>query len=209
LRRYRRQDRKIEDDIVSEMFLRGVSTIKVGKPSKKMAGKVCKLLWGSDVSASEVSRMNPHQAEVKLACLRGRKELIRWFNRPITKEMAYLIIDGAYFKVRRRRVGTEAMLCAVSITEDCHMEHLWFIQGHRESQEAWEFLLTHLVRRGLDPTKIPMVVSDEYPGILAAIRTVFPYNDHQRCLFHTGVSGIIFSNHRKPCPNKHLRQSVL
>jgi len=165
LERYRRKDSKIED-IVSEMFLRGVSTRKVGKVSH--------LLWGSDLSAAEVSRMNKHV----------KKELIRWLNRPITKEVAYLIIDGAYFKVRRKRVGTEAALCAVGITEDGQREHLGFIQGQRESREAWEFLLTHLVKRGLDPRKVLMVVSDGCPGILAAIRTVFPYSDHQKCLFH-------------------------
>jgi len=102
-----------------------------------------------------------------------------------------LIIDGAYFKVRRKRVGTEAALCAVGITEDGQREYLGFIQGQRESREAWEFLLTHLLRRGLDSNKVLMVVSDAClpvrqgcPGILAAIRTIFPYSDHQRCLFH-------------------------
>ncbi|MBW1929020.1 MAG: transposase [Deltaproteobacteria bacterium] len=121
----------------------------------------------------------------------GGKELIRWLNRPITKDIAYLIIDGAYFKVRRKRVGTEAALCAVGITEDGQREYLGFIQGQRESREAWEFLLTHLLRRGLDSNKVLMVVSDAClpvrqgcPGILAAIRTIFPYSDHQRCLFH-------------------------
>jgi len=113
-----------------------------------------------------------------------KKELIRWLNRPITKDIAYLIIDGASFKVRRKRVGTEAALCAVGITEDGQREYLGFIQGQRESREAWEFLLTHLVRRGLNPKKVLMVVSDGCPGILAAIRTIFPYSDHQRCLFH-------------------------
>jgi len=165
LERYRRKDSKIED-IVSEMFLRGVSTRKINK--------ITNLMWGSDVSAAEVSRMNK---DVK-------KELIRWLNRPITKEIAYLVIDGAYFKVRRKRVGTEAALCAVGITEDGQREYLGFIQGQRESREAWEFLLTHLVRRGLNPKKVLMVISDGCPGILAAIRTVFPYSDHQRCLFH-------------------------
>ena len=165
LERYRRKDSKIED-IVSEMFLRGVSTRKINK--------ITNLMWGSDVSPAEVSRMNK---DVK-------KELIRWLNRPITKDIAYLIIDGAYFKVRRKRVGTEAALCAVGITEDGQREYLGFIQGQRESREAWEFLLTHLVRRGLNPKKVLMVVSDGCPGILAAIRTIFPYSDHQRCLFH-------------------------
>ena len=46
--RYRTKDSKIEE-AVSDMFLRGVSTRKVGK--------ITKLLWGTDISASEVSRM--------------------------------------------------------------------------------------------------------------------------------------------------------
>lgn len=165
LARYRRQDARI-DQIVSEMFLRGVSTRKVGKISY--------LLWGSEVSPAEVSRMNQ----------RVRKELIRWLNRPISKKIAYLLIDGAYFKVRRRRVSREAALCATGITEGGEREHLGFIQGHRESQQAWEFLLTQLVRRGLDPKGLLMVTSDGCPGIMGAISTVFPYSDHQRCLFH-------------------------
>jgi putative transposase len=163
--RYRRQDKRI-DEIVSEMFLRGVSTRKVGKISR--------LLWGEDISASEVTRMNKAV----------KRELIRWLNRPITKRIAYLIIDGAYFKVRRKRIGREAVLCAVGITEQGEREHLGFIQGHRESQETWEFLLTHLMRRGLDPKGVVMVISDGCPGIIGAIRTVLPYSEHQRCLFH-------------------------
>jgi len=78
------------------------------------------------------------------------------------------VIDGAYFKVRRKRISREAALCAVGITEKGQKEHLGFIQGHRESQQAWEFLLTQLVRRGLDPKGVLMVSSDGCPGITAA-----------------------------------------
>jgi putative transposase len=175
LGRYRRQDNRIEQ-IVSEMFLRGVSTRKVGKISR--------LLWGEEVSPSEVTRMNK----------RVKKELIHWLNRPITKKIAYLIVDGAYFKVRRKRVGKEAALCAVGITEDGEREHLGFIQGHRESQQAWEFLMTQLVRRGMDPRGVLMVVSDGCPGIIGAIQTVLPFSDHQRCLFHK------MANLKAKCP---------
>jgi len=175
LARYQRQDRRIEE-IVSEMFLRGASTRKVGKISR--------LLWQGEVSPAEVSRMNQ----------RIKKELIRWLNRPLTKRIAYLIIDGAYFKVRRRRVSREAALCATGITEEGEREHLGFMQGHRESQQAWEFLLTQLVRRGLNPKGVLMVTSDGCPGIMAAISTTFPYSEHQRCLFHK------MANLKAKCP---------
>ena len=134
-----------------------MSTRKVGKISHRLRG-------------SEVSRMNQ----------RVRKELIRWLSRPISKKIAYLLIDGAYFKVRRRRVSREAALCATGITEGGEREHLGFIQGHRESQQAWEFLPhpTGASRFGSERA------SDGGPGIMGAIRTVFPCSDHQRCLFH-------------------------
>ncbi|MEJ2725684.1 MAG: transposase [Deltaproteobacteria bacterium] len=155
LGRYRRQGERI-NQIVSEMFLRGISARKVGKISH--------LLWGSGVSPAEVRGMN-----------KGiKKELIRWLNRPIAEKFTYLIIDGAHFKVRRKRISRDAALCEVGITEE----------GHRESQKAWEPLLTQLVRRELDPKAVLMVSSDGYPGIVAATRTVLPYSEHQRCLFH-------------------------
>ena len=53
LERYRRKDNKIED-IVCEMFLRGVSTRKVNKISQ--------LLWGSELSPAEVSRVQTKES---------------------------------------------------------------------------------------------------------------------------------------------------
>jgi len=175
--RYRRQDQRI-DEVVSEIFLRGISTRKVGRISR--------LLWGEEVSPAEVSRMNK----------RVRKEMVRWLNRPITRKIAYLIVDGSYFKVRRKRLGREAALCAIGITEEGEKEFLGFIQGQRESQQAWEFLLTHLVQRGLNPKEVLMVTSDGCPGMLAAMRTLLPYSEHQRCLFHK------MGNLRTKCPKQ-------
>lgn len=58
------KDSKIED-IVSEVFLRGVSTRKVGK--------ITRLLWGSDLSAAEVSRMNK-DVKKELSVLQGKAQ---------------------------------------------------------------------------------------------------------------------------------------
>jgi len=160
LARYRGQDEYI-NAIVSEIFPRGVSTRK--------AGKISKLLWGSNVNPAEANRMNKAV----------KRELIPWLNRAITKRIAYLIIGGAYFKVRRRRIGREAALCAVGISEQVEREHSGFFQGHRES------LLTQLVRWGLDPRNVQLVTSDACARIIAAVpRTVFLSSEHQRCLFH-------------------------
>ena len=115
--RCHRQDERI-NQIVSEMFLRGVSTRK--------AGKISHLLWSSDVSPAEMGRMS----------INVKSELSRSLNRPIAKKFAYLLIDGVYFKVGRKRVSREAALCAAGIMERGKREHLGFIQGHRERQRA-------------------------------------------------------------------------
>ncbi|MBW2083923.1 MAG: hypothetical protein JRI39_12795 [Deltaproteobacteria bacterium] len=47
----------------------------------------------------------------------GRKELIRWLNRPITKDSVHFIIDGVYFKLRRKRVGSEATLFVLLVLQ--------------------------------------------------------------------------------------------
>ena len=67
-------------------------------------------------------------------------------------------------------------------------------QGGRKSREAWEEFLTHLARRGLDPRVVKLVISDGCPGMIKAINSIFPYSDHQRCLFHK------MSNLRAKCP---------
>jgi transposase-like protein len=55
---------------------------------------------------------------------RVKKELIGWLKRHITKTIAYVMIDGAYSKVRRKRVGKVAALFAVGISEQGEREHL-------------------------------------------------------------------------------------
>ena len=48
-------------------------------------------------------------------------------------------------------------MCAVGMTESGEKEFLGFLPGGRESREAWEDFLTHLVRRGLDPRAVEQV----------------------------------------------------
>lgn len=175
LSRFRRKEKKITK-IVAEMFTCGVSTRKVKR--------ITKLLWGKDIGHAEVSRMNQTV----------RSEMMAWLNRPIQKKFTHLLIDGVMLKVRRRLISKEALLCAVGITEDGHKEFLGFVLGGRESQRSWEFCLMQLIRRGLDPRGIKLIISDGCPGMLNAIESVFPHVEHQRCLFHK------MGNLQKKCP---------
>ena len=76
------------------------------------------------------------------------------------------------------------------------MEFLGFIQGQGEFKQALEFLLTHLIRRRLNPKEVLMVTSDGCPGMMAARRTLLPYSEHQRCLFYK------MGNLRSKCPKQ-------
>ena len=162
--------------IVVEMFTLGISTRKIKR--------VTKLVVGKEIEKTEASRLNQSI----------KAEITAWLNRPINKKFTYLFIDGIFLKIRRKIISKEAILCAVGMTESGEKEFLGFIPGGRESREAWEQFLTHLLRRGLDPRAIKLVISDGCPAMIKAINTIFPYSDHQRCLFHK------MSNLRAKCP---------
>ena len=51
------------------------------------------------------------------------------------------------------------------------------------SAAAWEGLLQDLFRRGLQGRKLRLIVTDGCEG-LAAIQTVYPHAQHQRCWVH-------------------------
>jgi len=175
LSRFRRKEKKIIK-LVTEMFTCGVSTRKVKR--------ITKLLWGEGLSHAEVSRMNRTVGS----------EMMAWLNRRIEKKIAYLFVDGVVLKIRRKLISKEALLCAVGITEDGSKEFLGFLPGGRESQSSWEFFLMHLLRRGLDPKGIRLIISDGCPGMINAIESVFPGVERQRCLFHK------MANLKAKCP---------
>ena len=162
--------------IVVEMFTLGISTRKIKR--------VTKLVIGKEIKKTEASRLNQSI----------KAKITAWLNRPINKKFSYVFIDGVFLKIRRKIISKEAILCAVGMTESGEKEFLGFLPGGRESREAWEEFLTHLARRGLDPRVVKLVISDGCPGMIKAINSIFPYSDHQRCLFHK------MSNLRAKCP---------
>ncbi len=163
LRRWKRREKKIER-IISDIFLRGVSTRKIKAISKA--------LWGVEYSASKVSDFNKDLKE----------EFVSYFNRPIDEPIRYLFLDAINLKLRRNWISKEALLCAIGITEGGRREFLGFILGGRESQRSWEDFLLHLKRRGLSSPSL--ITLDGNAGLLRAIDTIFPGVSLQRCMVH-------------------------
>ncbi len=152
--------------LVAEMFLRGVSTRKVGKLSKA--------IWGKEFSASAVSAFNGQM----------KQDFLQWMNRPITNPIRYLFLDGIALKLRRSWISREMLLCAIGITAEGKKEFLGFVLGGTESGTSWEFLLRHLVQRGLDRDKLALVIIDGSKGISSALSQVLPEVRIQRCVVH-------------------------
>lgn len=59
-----------------------------------------------------------------------------------------------------------------------------FQRSPGESQAAWEGFLQSLYRRGLEGQHRELIVTDGCKGLAAALQTVYPRVQHQRCWVH-------------------------
>jgi len=108
LPRFKRRTGRI-GRLISQIFLRGLSTRDIKKISKH--------IYGESYSPSLVSQFNKELGEA----------LSLWLNRPINKKIKYLYLDGVNLSLKRNRASREALLCAVGITETGDKEFLDFL----------------------------------------------------------------------------------
>jgi putative transposase len=162
-RYHRRRDEL--DSAIGEMFVKGVSTAKVGQ--------VIETLTGSHPSASTVSRVF-HTLEA---------EYEQWKQRKLAEHYAYAFADGTYFTVIYNGEGCKMpILAVVGIATTGEREVLAFRVGDRENQQAWEDLLDDLKTRGVK--EIGLWVSDGNQAMLNAISMKFATSPRQRCVMH-------------------------
>ncbi len=91
LPRFKRRSGRI-GRLISQIFLRGLSTRDIKKISKH--------IYGENYSPSLVSRFNKELGEA----------LSLWLNRPIEKRIKYLYLDGVNLSLKRDRASREALL---------------------------------------------------------------------------------------------------
>jgi putative transposase len=162
-RYHRRRDEL--DSAIGEMFVKGVSTAKVGQ--------VIETLTGSQPSASTVSRVF-HTLEA---------EYEQWKQRQLAERYAYAFADGTYFTVIYNGEGCKMpILAVVGIATTGEREVLAFRVGDRENQRAWEDLLDDLKARGVK--EIGLWVSDGNQAMINAISLKFAASQRQRCVMH-------------------------
>jgi transposase-like protein len=150
---------------LAQMYVQGVSTRKVAAITQE--------LCGHEFSASSISTIT--------ARLDG--QLAQFSRRPLGEAFPYLVVDARYERVREGGViVSRAVLVALGIDWQGRRQVLAVEYASRESQGSWREFLLGLQERGLHG--VQFVVSDDHPGLKAAIREVLPGAWWQRCYVH-------------------------
>jgi len=157
---------KLLKETIPLLYVEGLSTRDFKRALKPLWGK-------SGLSRSSVSRAN-----------KALKEAFNnWRRRDLSlEEIIYLFLDGIYLGVRGNSRGKEAVLVAHGITRQGKRVVLHLSLGGKESTESWKGALNDLVERGLRQPQL--ITIDGNPGLLRAIKEVWPEVARQRCVVH-------------------------
>src|SRR6266496_4839773 len=162
--RYSRYEPHIAEGL-TEMFVAGTSTQKVGE--------VAQTLMGVAPSASTISRLNQSLTQ----------QFETWRARPLQEHWRILYLDGVHFKIRHGdQVDTTIILTALGVDLEGNKEVLALRACAEESKEGWLSLLQDIRTRGA--TQIDLIVTDGHDGLLAAVSELFSATPRQRCLVH-------------------------
>lgn len=162
--RYQRRQAEL-DEAICDMFVQGVSTLRVGE--------VLETLADSKLSPSTVSRV--------FHTLEGEFE--SWKKRRLAAHYLYAFADGTYFSVIYNGEGHKMpILAIVGINTAGEREVLAFTIGERENQTAWEDALEDLKQRGIET--VDLWITDGNQAMLNALKRKFPDAARQRCVKH-------------------------
>ena len=165
-KRYQRVDSSLEETIRA-MFLRGVSTRKVGE--------ILDVLCGERLSASKVSTV---VRELDQA-------VIDFANSPIDDNFLFLFVDALTVKIRfELKAKKVKLLVAYGIKADGSRELISFQRANSESTACWKAFLENLKVRGLVGGNLKLIVMDGGAGLWAAAQEVYPLVEHQLCWVH-------------------------
>jgi transposase-like protein len=150
---------------MAEMVIAGVSTRKVAK--------VVETLCGTTYSKSMVSEV----------CKDLDAAVNEFRNRPLTTAYPFVLIDATYLKVRsEHRIVSKAFMVAYATSSEGKREVIGFDLFENETNDTWFMFMESLRKRGLHGVRV--ITSDAHPGILYAIKKVFPDVPWQRCQTH-------------------------
>lgn len=161
---YQRSEKALVASL-AQMYVQGVSTRKVAAITEE--------LCGHEFSASSISAITAKLDE----------QLEQFSRRKLEDEFPYVVVDARYERVREGGViVSRAVLIALGIDWEGRRQVLAVEYANRESQGSWREFLLQLKERGLHG--VQFIVSDDHPGLKAAIREVLPGVWWQRCYVH-------------------------
>jgi len=162
--RYGRYEPEVAEAL-TEMFVSGTSTHKVGK--------VAETLTGVAPSASAVSRLNQTLTE----------QFETWRERPLLTHYRILYLDGINITVRHgEKTDSTIILTALGVDLEGNKDVLALRACAEEDKDGWSCLLQDLRRRGA--TQMDLIVTDGHEGLLAAVSALFSATPRQRCVVH-------------------------
>ena len=181
--RYQRRQAEV-NQLIRDVFLRGVSTRQVGR--------VLEAMLGERVSAATVSRVaRSLDTEVQ-----------RSHRMPLSDSWHYLFLDGVYLRVKATpTVRRRLVLCAFAIGVDGRRRLLDFRLADQESEACWTAFLTDLRERGLTGQRLKLVATDGCSGLHAALQAVYPFVPRQHCWAHKlrNVSNLLKRSQQQAC----------
>ena len=128
-----------------------------------------------------------------------------WRKRPLTNSpYTYIWADGVHFNIRLEE-DRLACLVIIGVRPDGTKELIAIEDGYRESTESWATVLRDLKRRGMPAPKLAM--ADGALGFWAALRTVYPETEDQRCWVHKIVNVLdCLPKRMQPRAKSHLHE---
>ena len=165
LDRYRRRQRVL-DRVLLEGFLLGHSTRKSVRWFKK--------LFGGEISPQTVSNIV--------------KELDRqqeqFHRRQLGDNYQFLYLDGLWITISKPVKVKKVLLVALGVKQDGSKELLSFQLADSESESWWWGFISDLKQRGLKGEGLQVIISDQAPGLVKGIRSLYPRVSHQVCTSH-------------------------
>lgn len=107
-------------------------------------------------------------------------------TRELNESALCLYIDAYHTTLKdseQKKVHKAAIHTVIGVDLDGKKEVYGFYEYFgSETKEHWLMILNDLISRGLK--KPLLIVSDDFPGLAAAIATLYPKADHQLCMIH-------------------------
>lgn len=119
---------------------------------------------------------------------------------PITATPPILIVDGVWvdiqytleeFKIDQagherqcRQAEERVILVAMGVWPDGRYHIFHYEVATTEDSATWACFFEGLIKRGLDPDAVKLLVSDGTKGLLATMKTLLPQAKQQRCVTH-------------------------